>query len=263
MAKRTEDGTAYEILGPGNAPVLVLIHGLGASRRMWDEHLPAFAGYRVITYDLFGHGESAAAPQTVTLSLLAKQIADLLEALTVPRAHLIGFSIGGMINRRFAMDHADKLASLAVLNSPHQRSPEAQQLVEERARTVRNQGSFATFDAALRRWFTPAYLESGAGPDRLRAWRAQVDPESYAQAAWVLAHGVLELIDPRPAISVPSLVMTCENDSGSTPAMSQAIAAEIAGAELIIVPRLQHLGLMEDPAAFAAPILAFLERINE
>ncbi len=263
MPDRSEDGTAYDMQGPEDAPVLVLIHGLGASRRMWDEHLPAYAEYRVITYDLYGHGESAAAPETVTLTLLAKQIAGLLQSLAFQRAHLVGFSIGGMINRRFAMDHPEKSISLTILNSPHQRTPEAQRLVEERASTVRNQGRFATFDEALRRWFTPHHREHGAGPARLRAWREQVDPESYAQAAWVLAHGVLELIDPKPAITLPSLVMTCENDSGSTPAMSRAIAAEIAGAELKIVPELQHLGLMEDPAAFSGPITAFLKRITE
>ena len=54
--------------------------------------------------------------------------------------------------------------------------------------------------------------------------------------------------------------MTCENDSGSTPAMSHAIAAEIAGAEVQIVPTLQHLGLMEQPDLFSGPILEFLKK---
>lgn len=262
MFGRGDDGTAYEVLGPEDGPPLILIHGLGASRRIWDQHLPAFADYRVINYDLYGHGESTAAPARVTLALFADQIARLLRSLEIERAHLIGFSIGGMINRRFAMDHPDKTASLVVLNSPHERGEAAQQLVEERALSVRNQGAFSTFDAALKRWFTPDYRENGPGPAKLRAWREQVDPESYAQSAWVLANGVRELIDPRPPIAVPSLIMTCENDSGSTPAMSQAIAKEIQGAELIVVPRLQHLGLMEDPAAFTGPILAFLKRIT-
>ena len=55
--------------------------------------------------------------------------------------------------------------------------------------------------------------------------------------------------------------MTCADDSGSTPAMSAAIAAEIDGAELIVVPGLRHLGLLERPALFAGPILEFAARI--
>ena len=76
-----------------------------------------------------------------------------------------------------------------------------------------------------------------------------------------LAQGVPELIRPEPPIRAPALVMTAENDSGSTPAMSHAITAELPCAEPTrIVPALQHLGLMEDPAAFAAPTLTFLQR---
>jgi len=91
-------------------------------------------------------------------------------------------------------------------------------------------------------------------------WRKQVDAESYAQAAWVLANGVRELIKPQPAIEVPALVMTSEFDSGSTPAMSRDIAAEIALSELAIVPGLQHLGLMEEPELFVDAIIKFLNR---
>ena len=89
-----------------------------------------------------------------------------------------------------------------------------------------------------------------------------MDAESYAQAAWVLANGVVELIAPDPAVRAQALVMTCENDTGSTPKMSHDIAAEIDGAEVIIVPELQHLGLMEKPALFTKPIVEFLQRTN-
>ena len=84
------------------------------------------------------------------------------------------------------------------------------------------------------------------------------DPKNYAIHRQILAEGVTELIRPTPPLKQPSLIMTCQNDSGSTPAMSQAIAQEIRGSELNILPKLQHLGLLEDPKAFADPLLAFL-----
>jgi len=58
---------------------------------------------------------------------------------------------------------------------------------------------------------------------------------------------------------VPSLVMTCAHDSGSTPDMSYAIASEIEGADTIIVPALQHMGLVEKPMLFAEPVRSFLD----
>lgn len=252
--------TAYDLTGPADAPVIVLIHGLGLCRRLWDAHLPAFAGFRVLNYDLYGHGESDPPPETASLKVYAKQLADLMDELGIAQGHIVGFSIGGMINRRFALDFSEKVASLTILNSPHDRGEEAQKAVEERANSVRDQGAFATMDAALTRWFTPDFLKAADGPQLVRNWRGLVDAESYAQAAWVLANGVRELIAPDDPITTPTLVMTCENDSGSSPKMSEDIAAEIIGSELHIIPKLQHLGLMEDPSAFTQPILAFLER---
>ena len=78
--------------------------------------------------------------------------------------------------------------------------------------------------------------------DLIRRWRADNDPVSYPDACMVMAAGVTELIRPEKPIIVPTLVMTCENDTGSTPDMSHAIASEIPGAETIIVPGLQHYG---------------------
>lgn len=238
---------------------MCLIHGLGLSRELWVDYLPELSKrYRVLNYDLYGHGNSAPPSKTASLAVYSNQLSDLLDYLRITKASVIGFSIGGMINRRFAMDHGEKLRDLVILNSPHDRGLEAQEQVEARAASVRDQGAFSTFDAALKRWFTSDYLSNGDGPKKVREWREKVDPESYAQAAWVLANGVRELIQPEDPIKTRTLVMTCENDSGSTPKMSEDIAAEIAGAELSIVPRLQHLGLMEDPQAFLNPILKFL-----
>ena len=95
---------------------------------------------------------------------------------------------------------------------------------------------------------------------QIRATVLANDPGNYTRHRQVLATGVVELIKPSPPIAVPTLVMTCEHDSGSTPAMAHAIASEIAGAQTVIVPRLQHLGLIERPELFIQPILRFLGR---
>lgn len=256
------DGTAFDVVGEGS-PV-VLIHGVGLRRELWAVMLSELAGrHRIINYDLYGHGESGPLPQSADLHLYAAQLAGLLDHLDVERAHVVGFSIGGMINRRFALDFPARVASLAILNSPHDRGEAAQTAIEARAATVDEQGVLSTMDAALVRWFTPGHLDDHpADGEAVRRWRTDADPASYAQAYWVLANGVRELVDPDDPITCPTLVMTAENDSGSTPAMAHAIAAEIAGAETIIVPELQHLGLMEDPAAFSGPILNFLAEVE-
>jgi pimeloyl-ACP methyl ester carboxylesterase len=257
----SRNGSCYELLGPADAAVVVLIHGLGLNRHVWRSWLPLLSErYRVLVYDLYGHGDSAAPPMKPSLSLFSEQLRDLLDQLAIDHSVLIGFSLGGMINRRLAMDHPARVGALIVLNSPHERGPEAQQLVEQRALDSAAGGPEATIDAAIERWFTPAFRSAHADYiEQVRAWVTANDPGIYAQCREVLAFGVLELIRPQPPITHATLVMTCEHDSGSTPAMSHAIAREISGAQVFVVPALQHMGLVEAPSLFVDAIVEFLE----
>jgi len=257
----TPSGTAYDSAGPEGAPCIVLIHGIGLDRRLWDEWIPPLADrYRVLRYDLPGHGESPPSPHPVSLAGLSDQLRELMDEVQAAQAILVGFSLGGMINRRFAMDQPDRVAGLVVLNSPHERSPAEQQAVEERVARTNEGGPEATMDATLQRWFTSPFLASNPETvGHVRNGVLSTDPKSYAECRVVLAKGVKDLIRPTPPIAAPTLVMTCENDSGSTPAMSHGIAAEIGSAETIIVPRLQHMGLVEEPGTFITPIVRFLD----
>ncbi len=261
MKASTSRGTVYEVSGPDDAPVVVFIHGLGMTRATWDQHLCAFTQqYRVVHYDLTGHGETPAAATTPDLTLFSEQCIELMDELGIESAALVGFSLGGMINRRIAIDYPERVSALVILSSPHERDPEKQRLYESQAEQSAAGGPEATIDATLQRWFTPDFRASNPDyVDMIRRWVLANDKAVYAQNRWVLANGVVELIRPDPPIRKSTLVMTCENDTGSNPQMSKAIAGEIEGSELIIVPDRQHLGLLEDPDAFTQPILAFLK----
>ncbi len=259
---RTSSGTSYEVSGNIDGPAVVFIHGLGLSHETWSTIAPCFNDrYRVVLFDLNGHGDSDASTQTQTLSLFAEQLVDLLDELGIDRAAIIGFSLGGMINRRFALDYPERTGPLAILNSPHERDQEAQRLVEERAIQTSAGGIEATIDETLKRWFTPSFMkENSEIVSQVRSGVLSNDLNSYTQCRHVLANGVIELIRPDPPISVPALVMTCENDSGSTPDMANAIGQEIEGAEVIVVPDLKHLGLLEEPKIFITALQVFLDR---
>lgn len=257
------DGTAYDLTGPVEAPTVVLIHGLGLCRNStWGVIGPLLAKrFRVLSYDLPGHGQSARPKDEITLSTLSTQLITLMDHLDLPRAALAGFSLGGMINRRVALDHPARVSALAILNSPHERAPDLQVRVEAQARDAETGGPTATIDAALERWFTPEFrVQEPAKVAAIRQTVLATDPASYAAHRLVLARGVTELIQPQPPLSMPSLVLTCENDSGSTPAMAQAIALENDNSQCLILPALRHLGLIEAPQAFAGRLTQFLSR---
>ena len=259
--KTSRNGSRYELSGALDAPVVALIHGLGLNRQVWDRYRSRLGQrYCVLTYDLYGHGESVAPPQTPSVTLFSEQLVGLMDELAIDQCALVGFSLGGMINRRVAIDHPERVRALAILNSPHDRGDEAQARAEQQAMDAAAGGPGATLEAAIERWFTPEFRNKH--PDyieRVRGWVLANDPNIYALCRQVLAFGVVELIRPEPPITHPTLVITCEHDSGSTPAMSQAIASEIAGAGVIIVPNLRHMGLTENPSFFINALSEFLE----
>lgn len=260
----TADGTAYDVTGPVDAPVVVLIHGLGLTRdSTWRDITPLLAQeFRVLRYDLCGHGETALPQGRVDLTRLSAQVIALMDALEVERAALVGFSLGGMINRRCAIDHPDRVSALAILNAPHDRGEQQQRIVEEQARAAAAGGPAANIEGALARWFTEGFRRDHADVvTQIRDIVLANDPVNYSAHRQVLAEGVRELISPLIPIRHPTLVVTCAQDIGSTPAMAKAIAREITGAETIIVPELQHMGLIEAPGLFADLLLDFLLRV--
>ena len=258
MSAARAGATAWEQHGAG--PPVVLVHGFGLNRAMWQWQLPALAPhFRVLTYDLLGHGESAPPAGTPTLAMFAAQLRGLMDRCGIARAAVVGFSLGGMIARRFALDHADRLAALAVLNTPHDRSPAEREAVRARARQTEAEGPSANLEPALERWFTPAFrAEAPQTIALVRDWIMGNDPRLYPRIYRVLAEGDAEIADGLERIACPTLVMTGADDPGNTPAMARAMAGLIPGARLAILPGLRHMALAEAPEAVNAPLAGFL-----
>ncbi len=255
----TIEGTVYEVAGDG--PSVVLVHGLGMPRAMWDRQWPALAGrFRALRYDLLGHGESEKPGDGYSLSRFADQAARLMDGLGIERAALVGFSLGGMIVRAFALAHPERTAALAILNSAHDRTDAERDAVLLRVAQAAQEGPQATVGAALERWFTPEY--GSDHPEvlaRVRGWILANDPEVYPLIYRVLAEGDRELAGAIAAIRCPTLVMTGGEDRGNSPDMARRMAALIPGARCEIVPGLRHMGLMEEPEAFNSRLVSFLE----
>ncbi len=251
-------GTAWEQHGEG--PPVVLIHGFGLNRAMWQWQLPALTPhFRVLTYDLLGHGESAPPDGRPDLAMFSAQLLGLMDRRGIARAGVVGFSLGGMIARRFALDHGDRLAALAILNAPHDRSPAEREAVRARVRQTEAEGPSANLEPALERWFTPAFrAEAPETIALVRDWIMANDRHLYPQIYRVLAEGDAEIADSLERIACPTLVMTGADDPGNTPAMARAMAGLIPGARLAILPGLRHMALAETPEAVNAPLAAFL-----
>ena len=262
--QRAPDGTAFEVAGPEDGMPVVLVHGLGLNRDCWQWTAPALTDrYRVIRYDLYGHGDSPDPPRVPDLALLARQVCDLVDQCADAPVALVGFSLGGMIVRRFAQDWPGRTRALAILHSPHRRHAEAQAAIRARVVQARDHGPAATVEDALARWFTEAFrADNPALMETVRGWVLANRRDVYHRLYDVLAEGVDEIVAPRPALTCPTLVITGDADHGNGPEMSHAIAAEIPGAQTVILPGLRHMALAEAPERINRPLRRFLDSLE-
>ncbi len=260
----TPEGTHFELTGPEDGPVVVMIHGLGLNQDCWHWTIPALSdGFRVLTYDLYGHGQSAPPPERPSLSMFSRQLESLLDYCAIQNAAISGFSLGGMIARRFAQDVPQRVSALVILHSPHKRTDAAQKAILKRVEQARLDGPKATVEAALDRWFTEAFRQSNPRMmNTVRDWVMANDKAIYHTIYRVLADGIDEIVAPNPPISCPALVITGDEDFGNGPEMANAIAAEIAGGRALILSGLRHMALAEDPEAVNKPLRSFLESLD-
>lgn len=251
--------TAY--LADGAGPPVVLVHGMGLNRDMWDWQLPPLVKrFRVIRYDLLGHGDSGPPGDVCRMDDLVRQLHRLLDHLGIERCALVGFSLGGLIVRAYALAHPDRVAALAILNSAHDRTEAERAAMRERLDRAIRSGHVSTIDAALARWFTEAFAARRPDVlDRVRRWMEANDPAVYPKVYRVLAESDADLSTSIAAIRCPTLVLACEEDHGNSPDMARRMAALMPDARTAILPGLRHMALAEDPEAVSAALVPFLE----
>lgn len=257
----TKDGTHYDFY-ENKGPVVVLIHGFGLERTMWKWQVNALKErYSVLTYDLLGSGNSAPPEKTPSLTLFSQQLVALIDELKIDQAAVLGFSLGGMISRRFAMDHPQRLWALGILHSAYQRESAAHNAIQKRVYQARTEGPQATVEAALERWFTEDFRRSNSTTmDFVRESILANDKTIYPLIYQVLVDGVDELVKPKPPISCPTLVMTSDEDYGNSVAMMHAIAAEIPEATTVILPGLRHMAMLQAPSVFNRMLMEYLDK---
>src|SRR5260221_3860352 len=129
----------YELSGPAEAPPVVFSNSIGSTLEMWDAQVAALAGrYRCLRYDTRGHGRSDTADVATTVDDLAADLAGLLDALGIAKAHVVGLSLGGMTAQAFAIARPERVDRL-VLVAVNTRIASPTDLVE-RARRGRSEG---------------------------------------------------------------------------------------------------------------------------
>ena len=148
----------YELSGPDNATVVMLSHSLAASLAMWEPQMAALtARYRVLRYDLRGHGLSDAPSGPYTFDNLADDALGLLHGLNIKRCHFVGLSIGGMIGQALGLRAAPEIASVTLCATSSRMPAEMQSVWDARIAQTRAQGVGSIANGTMERWFTPPF----------------------------------------------------------------------------------------------------------
>lgn len=255
---------------PGAVP-LVLVHGFTGDATTWAPLQPHLDPARpACAIDLVGHGRSPAPddPSAYTLAAAVAAVADTLDAAGIARAHWLGYSMGGRVALRLALDHPGRVASLALVGaSPGIPDPIA------RAERVAADHALADFvetaglAAFVERWMAnPLFAtQSRLGPAFLasaRAQRLRNRPHALAHTLRGMGTGVMEPLTNRlGAVRAPVLVVAGELDPKFR-AIAAALAARLPDAEVAIIPGAGHAVHAEAPAALAARLRAFLQRVD-
>jgi len=251
----------FEISGKEGAPVVVLSHSLGSDMAMWNPQTgPLKPIYRILRYDTRGHGGSDAPKGAYTLDQLGEDALGLLDSLSLEAVHWVGLSMGGMIGQYMALNHADRLRSLALCDTAATIPPEAQPVWEERLHLVRKAGMQALVDATLERWFTSPYLSQDPPEVKLIRKHFLATPVSGYIGCSEAIRG-LHYLERLSEIRLPTLIMVGEEDQGTPVAASRAMHERIPDSRLVVLPSSAHLSNIEQADAFNEALMDFLSAL--
>ena len=251
----------YEEHGGGYP--LLLVNGLGSDHLEWLHQIPAFtARFRGIVFDNRGTGKTDVPPGPYTTAEMADDAASLLRALGIPRAHVLGVSLGGMIAQEVALRHPDLVdglvlgctgpgGELSVRPSPEAMAAFAQAKGEDREAELRRMLPFLYTDACIRE-----------RPEEIEGFiRRRLDhptpPEGYlAQLSAAVTHDASSRLEK---IRARTLVIAGDADRLVNWENSVRLAGRIPGAKLVVLPGAPHRIFAETAEAFNMEVLSFLQ----
>jgi 3-oxoadipate enol-lactonase len=243
----------YLEAGGGSETPIIFLHGVGSDKRVWRPQLEHFGkSRRAVAFDYPGYGESELV-DGASRDDFAASILGAMTGLGIPKAHVCGLSLGGVVAIAMHAGSPQRCASLVIADS-FAAHPDGQAIHDRSVAASHSMTMRALAEARS------GVLLGSAATEALRAevieTMAAIDPAAYrigAEAVW--------LADQRErasAIDVPTLVLVGEEDGVTPPALSQELHQLVDASELARIPAAGHLANIEQPQAFNMAIESFL-----
>ena len=256
--------TYYESTGEGDP--MILIRGLSSNADHWYAQVPDLSKhYRVITFDNRGIGRSSDPGGTFTIRDMAADVAALMDALGIERAHVMGLSMGGMIAQELAIQHPQRVKGL-ILAVTHCGGKQQVKATDEVMETIQRMTIDDSMEARIKAaavFFAPQTLSENIAVIQEYATVSMKHPAGgeilQRQLNAIQGH---DAFDRLHLIQAPTLVLTGAQDVLIPPENSKILADHIPNAEYIVIKGGGHQILIEQPEACNRAMIDFLQKVD-
>jgi 3-oxoadipate enol-lactonase len=247
--------THYRWDGPESAPVLVFSNSLGTQLSMWDSQIPELSkSFRILRYDTRGMGLSTTNGELHGIAGLATDLIELLDALSIPRAHFCGLSMGGAVGIWLGVNAPERFDNFILCNTAARIG--APDLWHTRIAKVREAGMAGLTEAILDRWFTKSFHQRAPeGIAAMRRMLLEANPEAY-----IACCGALRDNDQRETarrIKSRTLIIAGTHDAVTPPSDAHFLESQITGARYVELDA-AHISNIEAAGNFTAAVQHFL-----
>ncbi|PKP38982.1 MAG: alpha/beta hydrolase [Bacteroidetes bacterium HGW-Bacteroidetes-15] len=255
---------SYTDQGQENAPTIIFIHGFPLNKSMWKKQVEALEpNYRVITYDIRGHGNSEAGDVDFSIDLFAEDLLSLMDALKINKASLCGLSMGGYIALNAFLNHPQRFSALILCDTTcFADTPEIRENRMKTIGSIRESGVEKYADLSINKLFAPnSILTRKEEVSAVKAMIMDTNEQTLAKTLTALATRN-ETCTKLSEINLPVLIMVGDQDIVTPPENAQFINDSINGSLLVIVEQAGHLSNLENPEQFNNQLNWFLSTLH-
>ena len=248
----------YEVHGKGTP--LVLISGLGGDHHFWQSSIQLLSAfYQVIVFDTRGIGKTDTPESPYSVELFAEDMAGLMDALHIQKAHILGFSMGGVIAQAFAAMYPGKVAKLILAATFPVMNMQSRLFLDAVAAVYKNGASAKEMFNLILPWlFAPSFLSNPANAAFLQF--DEDEPEQQPLHAWLNQYDAMRNANTIPllgSIHCPVLIVSAEQDRLAHVEDGNLLARHLKGAMFSVIKNSGHLMNFEQPEKFHAAIINF------
>jgi len=251
----------YTDLGPDDAPVIIFIHGFPLNKTMWDNQVELLKNeFRVIAYDIRGHGESDAGNDAFSIELLVSDLIGFMDSLRIEKASLCVLSLGGYIALNAVENYPDRFDSLVLCDTTCKAdAPETKKIRIKTVDDIIKNGVSDYAGLSVKNLFTAESFSKN------KELIASVKEMIINTSELVLCSTLLALASRNetcsklPDINVPVMILVGQDDILTPPAVAKILNENIKNSTLYIIEHAAHLSNLENPEVFNEQLKRFFE----